>query len=91
MDTVIDNPRISSLHCKIWREFDPAAPNDASVATVMVEDISTNGTFVRRAKVGKGNVTILFSGDEISIGPTNAQVEAQDDYSERNSHPSSAQ
>ncbi|KAI5480399.1 ser/thr/tyr protein kinase RAD53 [Pseudohyphozyma bogoriensis] len=36
---------------------------------VRLEDLSTNGTTVRAQKVGKGNITLLESGDEIIFGP----------------------
>ena len=48
----------------------------------MIEDHSTNGTYVRGAKLGKGNITILFSGDDVSFGPTGVLTEVQDEYSE---------
>ena len=70
------------MHCRIWREFDPAAPTDDSVATFMVEDNATNGTYVRGAKLGKGNVTILFSGDKLSFGPVGSLTPENDEYRE---------
>jgi len=36
-------------------------------AGVEVEDTSSNGTFVNKVKIGKGNKHLLKSGDEIWI------------------------
>ncbi|GAA5994353.1 serine/threonine-protein kinase [Rhodotorula paludigena] len=60
-DIVLQGPKISSYHAKI--RF------DAETGVVRLEDTSTNGTFVRNRKVGKGNVTIVESGDNIVFGP----------------------
>jgi serine/threonine/tyrosine protein kinase RAD53 len=68
-DTVIDNPRISGTHCKIWREFEPAIPDSELNALVKIQDFSTNGTYVRGVKLGKGKITILHHGDEVCFGP----------------------
>ncbi|GAA6033636.1 hypothetical protein JCM8097_004360 [Rhodosporidiobolus ruineniae] len=59
-DLVLNGPKISSYHAKITCGQD---------GVVRLADTSTNGTFVRGSKVGKGNVTILESGDSIVFGP----------------------
>lgn len=66
-DCIIDAFRISSLHLQIWREFDPR--EGPSQAAVRLKDTSTNGTYVRGHKVGKGNITILQHGDIIALAP----------------------
>ncbi|TNY18046.1 kinase-like domain-containing protein [Rhodotorula diobovata] len=59
-DLVLNGPKISSFQARIALGED---------GVVRLEDTSTNGTFVRMRKVGKGNVTILESGDTIVFGP----------------------
>ena len=66
---MIDNPRISGTHCKIWREFEPGSPDSELNALVKIQDFSTNGTYVRGTKLGKGKITILHHGDEVCFGP----------------------
>lgn len=68
-DTVIDNPRISGTHCKIWREFEAMQDGAEYNALVKIQDLSTNGTYVRGTKLGKGKITILHHGDEVCFGP----------------------
>ncbi|GAA5914023.1 hypothetical protein JCM8208_005922 [Rhodotorula glutinis] len=60
-DLVLQGPKISSFHARITL--------DEQEGIVRLEDSSTNGTFVRGRKVGKGNVTVLESGDTLVFGP----------------------
>lgn len=56
---------ISGTHFKILlinQGLDPES------SVVMLEDCSTNGTFVNQKKVGKFNKKLLQHGDEISFG-----------------------
>jgi E3 ubiquitin-protein ligase CHFR len=53
----LDNPKVSSLHAKL--SFDNA--------NAIIEDLSSNGTFVNGIKVGKGRLRILHHLDQISF------------------------
>lgn len=56
-DIHLQSPMISRNHARIWMEGDKA----------MIEDLgSNNGTYVGKAKVKKGEVTL---GEDIKIGP----------------------
>ncbi|BGO90811.1 hypothetical protein NBRC10512_000126 [Rhodotorula toruloides] len=69
-DLVLNGPKISSKHARIWL--------DNETGIVRLEDTSTNGTFVRNMKVGKGNITVLEPGDLIVFGPASANFD--DDF-----------
>ncbi|GAA5827996.1 hypothetical protein JCM3770_005536, partial [Rhodotorula araucariae] len=71
-DLVLNGPKISSHHARIFWD-----PDDG---VVRLEDKSTNGTFVKDRKVGKGNVTILESGDTIVFGPPSDSFELEFRY-----------
>ncbi|ORY91469.1 kinase-like domain-containing protein [Leucosporidium creatinivorum] len=58
---VLAGNKISAKHARIFW--------DEEEEVVKLEDISTNGTWVRDSKVGKGNVTVLDNGDSIVFGP----------------------
>ncbi|BGP23930.1 ser/thr/tyr protein kinase RAD53 [Rhodotorula toruloides] len=84
-DLVLNGPKISSKHARIWL--------DKETGIVRLEDTSTNGTFVRNMKVGKGNITVLEPGDLIVFGPASANFD--DDFRyvfqcDPNLHPSSS-
>lgn len=66
-DTVLPHTVVSGLHCMIWREWDPDAPGDASLAIAYLEDHSTNGTFVNGEKIKQQRIAI-GDGDDISLG-----------------------
>ncbi|GAA6063026.1 hypothetical protein JCM10212_001805 [Sporobolomyces blumeae] len=69
-DVRLNSIKVSSNHAKIW-----ASPVDG---LVRLEDLSTNGTFVRGVKVGRGKITILEPGDSIIFGP--ASVDFGNDF-----------
>ncbi|CAD1473708.1 unnamed protein product, partial [Heterotrigona itama] len=54
---------MSKIHFKITREF----VSNTNDAIVYLEDLSQNGTFVNKKKVGRGNKVILESNDVISL------------------------
>lgn len=54
---------MSKIHFKITREF----VRNTNDAIVYLEDLSQNGTFVNKKKVGRGNKIILESNDVISL------------------------
>ncbi|KAM0788863.1 hypothetical protein ACM66B_002948 [Microbotryomycetes sp. NB124-2] len=60
-DLQLKGAKISSWHARIWL--------DTQANTVILEDSSSNGTFVRNVRVGKGNKTIIEPGDQIIFGP----------------------
>uniref|UniRef100_A0A1B6DMK8 non-specific serine/threonine protein kinase n=1 Tax=Clastoptera arizonana TaxID=38151 RepID=A0A1B6DMK8_9HEMI len=53
---------ISKLQFKVWRK-----PLDTGSYLVYLKDMSMNGTFVNKVKVGKSNEIALCNGDEISL------------------------
>ncbi|CAK9828062.1 Ovarian-specific serine/threonine-protein kinase Lok [Anthophora retusa] len=55
---------MSKVHFKITREFIDGNTIDA---VVYLEDLSQNGTFVNKKKVGRGNKIVLESNDVISL------------------------
>lgn len=72
-DLVIDDNRVSGVHFEIWREFVTTRDeegNEKVQTIVRLRDLSSNGTFVRRQKVGKGNITILHDGVDVALNVT---------------------
>ena len=62
-------PRVSSIHARISRDGDSA----------VIEDCSTNGSFVNGQKVGKGRLRVLADGDDVAfIAPGAPAVAATD-------------
>jgi hypothetical protein len=72
---VLDGKKISGRHAKIF-----LSEEEDGEGVVRLEDLSTNGTFVRGVKIGKGNVTILTPGDEIIFGPFSTEFNADFRY-----------
>lgn len=60
-DRKLDLPTISNRHCIFFNE------NKDGVSTALVEDLSSNGTFVNEAIVGRNQRRQLEHADEISI------------------------
>ncbi|VEU21077.1 DEKNAAC101961 [Brettanomyces naardenensis] len=58
--------RISNKHFKLWMNTQDRNRNHD--ANVMIQDTSTNGTWINGSKLIKGTNYILTQGDEISIG-----------------------
>ncbi|GAA5985592.1 hypothetical protein JCM5350_007147 [Sporobolomyces pararoseus] len=69
-DLRLNSPKVSNHHARIT-----ISEQDG---LVRLEDLSTNGTFVRGIKVGKGKVTILEPGDSIIFGP--ASIDFGNDF-----------
>lgn len=59
----IESTRISNKHFKLWITKD--LQNDGKL---MIQDLSTNGTFLNNNKLDKMKNYILTQGDEISVG-----------------------
>ncbi|XP_078040999.1 ovarian-specific serine/threonine-protein kinase Lok [Augochlora pura] len=55
---------MSKVHFKITREY---IDNNSNDAVIYLEDLSQNGTFVNKQKVGRGNKVVLESNDIISL------------------------
>ena len=60
-DIVLDIPTISNRHCLLFSE------NKKGDQIAVVEDLSSNGTFVNEAIVGRNNRRELEDNDEITI------------------------
>ncbi|GAA6010087.1 hypothetical protein JCM11491_005861 [Sporobolomyces phaffii] len=69
-DLRLNSPKVSNNHARIT-----LSERDG---LVKLEDLSTNGTFVRGIKIGKNRVTILEPGDSIIFGP--ASVDFGNDF-----------
>ncbi|TPX69660.1 hypothetical protein SpCBS45565_g02323 [Spizellomyces sp. 'palustris'] len=67
---VLGGDLVSNQHCSILKVSDG---EDAFM--VLMEDLSSNGTFINGIKLGKGNKRMLVSGDEIGITPTGRTFE----------------
>eukprot|EP00668_Euglena_longa_P012090 GGOE01014517.1.p1 GENE.GGOE01014517.1~~GGOE01014517.1.p1 ORF type:complete len:625 (+),score=224.43 GGOE01014517.1:27-1901(+) len=64
---VIEDPRISGYHCKVYLEG-----ND-----LFLHDLSTNGTWVNDVKLGKGNRIALTGGEEIRLALPPTKLEGE--------------
>jgi len=66
LHVTVDDKRVSSQHCRIWRvdQADQASPGTPSF---LVQDNSSNGTFLNGARLLKGKQYPLQSGDELSL------------------------
>ncbi|KAK2738797.1 hypothetical protein FQN55_000435 [Onygenales sp. PD_40] len=60
-DFVLDIPTISNRHCLIYNE------NKRGDSVAMLEDLSSNGTFINEAIVGRNKRRELEDGDEITV------------------------
>ncbi|XP_034194757.2 ovarian-specific serine/threonine-protein kinase Lok isoform X1 [Osmia lignaria lignaria] len=54
---------MSKVHFRITREF----INSTNDAVVYLEDLSQNGTFINKEKIGRGNKVVIESNDVISL------------------------
>ncbi|KAI9330514.1 kinase-like domain-containing protein, partial [Obelidium mucronatum] len=63
-DIRVDLPQLSKRHCVI---FQVSVSDGVSTASVFVEDLSTNGTFVNFKRIGKGKRHKLSEGDLIQL------------------------
>lgn len=61
IDRVLQLPTISNRHCIVFNE------NKNGKAVAILEDLSSNGTFVNEAIVGRNKRRELMDGDQISI------------------------
>ena len=57
-DILLEDAKISKIHCKITR---------ASVGQYMIQDFSSNGTYIDDDKIGKGQSRRLHPGDKIYL------------------------
>mgnify|MGYP004710702425 FL=1 len=53
--------RLSSLHFRVWATTD-------SPPTIMMQDLSTNGTHLNNVRIPKGRNCMLVNGDVITVG-----------------------
>ncbi|KAI0470123.1 SMAD/FHA protein kinase [Xylaria cf. heliscus] len=60
-DVIIDNPVVSNRHCLLFTE------NKGDDTVAIVEDLSSNGTFVNEAIVGRNQRRELQEQDEITV------------------------
>jgi tRNA A-37 threonylcarbamoyl transferase component Bud32 len=64
MRVTVNDKRVSSEHCRIWRVD---APTPESAHTFLLQDSSSNGTFLNGERIEKGRPYPLRSGDEFSL------------------------
>ncbi|KAI9146473.1 kinase-like domain-containing protein [Paraphysoderma sedebokerense] len=62
-DIVMESPECSKRHCRIYTVRDQTGEN----VLCMVEDLSTNGTYVNGKRLEKGKPVVLSHGDEVEI------------------------
>ncbi|KAG8885773.1 hypothetical protein FRB97_009478 [Tulasnella sp. 331] len=62
-DLVLTAPKISGRHCQL--EY---APDPDGVPSVIITDMSSNGTYITGVKLGRGRYHRLIHGDEICLG-----------------------
>ncbi|KAB8302787.1 hypothetical protein EYC80_006132 [Monilinia laxa] len=60
-DLEIDDIRVSNRHCLIFTE------NQAGLNVAVVEDLSSNGTFIKESIIGRNKRRQLEDGDEIQV------------------------
>ena len=77
-DLVLPIRKVSGQHARIYLEA--AAPGQHLTTgfadgNVVIEDLSTNGTFVNGVKIGKGSRAVLATGDAIYFCPLNGDGE----------------
>lgn len=60
-DLIIDGPIVSNRHCLIFEE------NKGDQSVAVLEDLSSNGTFVNEALIGRNKRRELQDNDEITI------------------------
>lgn len=56
-----DRRRLSSVHFRVWATTDQPP-------TIMMQDLSTNGTFLNNVRIPKGRNCMLVNGDLITVG-----------------------
>ena len=61
VDIVVDDPVVSNRHCLLFTE------NNANDTIAVLEDLSSNGTFVNEAIVGRNRRRVLQEYDEIAV------------------------
>lgn len=67
-DFILAGNRFSNIHFKVWEQETEASRYGDYNSVVLVEDSSTNGTFLNQARIGKGQRTVLANGDELAAG-----------------------
>lgn len=67
-DFMLPGGRFSNIHFKVWETENENSQYDDLSSIIMVEDTSTNGTFLNQARIGKGQTTVLANGDELAAG-----------------------
>jgi len=70
-DLVVDDKIISNKHCRILRVVHDGDPDPV----FLLEDLSTYGTYVDGAKVGKAKKKVLTHGCEISLGLAKSKID----------------
>ncbi|KAL1844269.1 hypothetical protein VTJ49DRAFT_2326 [Mycothermus thermophilus] len=65
-DIRVDDPQVSNRHCLIFTE------NKGDKTVAVLEDISTNGTYVNEAYLSRNDRRELEEGDEISVTSASA-------------------
>lgn len=68
-DFTLSGSRFSNIHFKVWQVAgDGTESRYGEQRILMVQDCSTNGTFLNQARIGKGQTTVLANGDELAAG-----------------------
>ncbi|ORY77690.1 kinase-like domain-containing protein, partial [Protomyces lactucae-debilis] len=69
-DFKLPGNRFSNIHFQVWEERDHSHYSRYGDDTthVMIKDVSTNGTYINQARMGKHVSTVLNNNDEIAAG-----------------------
>ncbi|KAF9023946.1 Pkinase-domain-containing protein [Hymenopellis radicata] len=75
-DVLFPGFKVSNEHAEIrWDGI------DGDQSCVVVRDKSSNGTFINSVKIGKGQSSVLYEGNEIAFGNVSPQApESMEDY-----------
>jgi len=66
-DIIVDDTRVSGFHCRLYRRWEQTPTLSSREFIVYVEDMSSNGTFVNKAKLARHEQHALETGDEIAL------------------------
>lgn len=66
-DVELCEPQISGIHTSIQRNLNWSEDSSGGSHMATITDLSTNGTFINKRKIGKKKSVDLFDGDEIQF------------------------
>lgn len=67
-DVILPGTRFSNIHFKVWETETEDSVYGEQRNIIIVQDMSTNGTYLNQARLGKGQTSVLNNGDELAAG-----------------------